>query len=294
MSHLLPSAEVTVQELHQLARIETVLLTQVDEQAAHTLFGLPAASAAFTSLSSFLASLPRRGRFLYLRRIGIVGEELSELDADNLLDNVFLVDIFEVAADVLHERSNLLLLHVGLDNLVHHLVELLLANLLGLGYFLLDKLLANLFLDAAYLVLLARVDDADARALLAGASGAARAVGVVLDVFGQTEVDDVRQVVDVQSACCHVGGHEQLRQVLAELLHREVALLLREVAVQGLGVVAVLDELVGYLLRLYLRAAEDDGKDARVVVDDTLQRQVFILGVDHIIDMVDVLGTLVS
>jgi len=38
--------------------------------------------------------------------------------------------------------------------------------------------------------------------------------------------------------------------MLAELLHRQVALLLREVAVQRLGVVAVAYQFVGHLLRL--------------------------------------------
>ena len=63
---------------------------------------------------------------------------------------------------------------------------------------------------------------------------------------------------------------------------------------QRLGIVAVLDELVGYLLRLQLRAAEDDGKDTRIVVNDTLQGQILVLGVHHIVNMVHVLGALVA
>ena len=51
---------------------------------------------------------------------------------------------------------------------------------------------------------------------------------------------------------------------------------------------------VGNLLRLHLRATEDDGEDARMVVHDALQSQVFVLGVHQIVDMVHVLGALVS
>ena len=138
------------------------------------------------------------------------------------------------------------------------------------------------------------MNDGYRGALLAGAARTAAAVGVALDVVGQTVVDYMRQVVDIQTAGCHVGGHKQLGEVLAELLHSEVALLLREVAVERLGVVAVLYQFVGYLLGLYLGAAEDDGEDARIVVDNAFQRQVFVLGVHHVVDMVHILGSLIA
>ena len=63
---------------------------------------------------------------------------------------------------------------------------------------------------------------------------------------------------------------------------------------QRLGVVSVVYELVGHLLRLALRAAEYYGEYLWVVVNDTLQGEVFVLGVDHIIYVVDVLGALVA
>ena len=82
--------------------------------------------------------------------------------------------------------------------------------------------------------------------------------------------------------------------MVAELLHRLVALLLVQVAMQRLGIIAVLNQLVGHLLCLYLGATEDNGKDAWIEVNDTFQRQVFILGVHHIIDVVYALGALVA
>ena len=71
----------------------------------------------------------------------------------------------------------------------------------------------------------------------------------------------MRQVIHIQSSCCHICSHEQLCQVLTELLHRQVALLLGEVAMQRLRIIAILNQFVGYLLRLYLRTAENDGED---------------------------------
>ena len=93
------------------------------------------------------------------------------------------------------------------------------------------KSLANLSLNVANLVLLATVNDAEARTLLARTTGTSRAVRVVLYVVGQSVVDDVRQVINIEATGSHVGSYQQLDRVLTELLHRQVALLLRQVAV---------------------------------------------------------------
>ena len=74
--------------------------------------------------------------------------------------------------------------------------------------------------------------DTDARTFLARTARTARAVGVVLDIIGQTVVDDVCEVVDIQATGSDIGSYQQLNSVLAELLHSQVALLLRQVTVQ--------------------------------------------------------------
>ena len=81
---------------------------------------------------------------------------------------------------------------------------------------------------------------------------------------------------------------------MTELLHREVALGLREVAVEGFGVVAVADEEVGHFLCLHTGAAEDDAVDFRIIVDHAFKREVFVFGVYEIIDVVDVFGAFVA
>ena len=124
---------------------------------------------------------------------------------------------------------------------------------------------------------LAAVDDGDARALLAGTSCSAASVGVALNVVGHSVVYHVSEVVYVQSARRHVGGNKQLSKMFAELLHGEVALLLAQVAVQTLGVVSVAYQQVGSFLRLNLCAAEDDGENLRVEVNDALQCKIFVL-----------------
>ena len=63
---------------------------------------------------------------------------------------------------------------------------------------------------------------------------------------------------------------------------------------QGLCIVAILDEFVGNLLRFDFRTAENNGENVRMEVDNTLQCQIFISGMHHIIDVIHVLGAFVA
>ena len=74
----------------------------------------------------------------------------------------------------------------------------------------------------------------------------------------------------------------------AELAHHQVALLLREVAVQRIAVVALVHEVLGDVLRLELGAAEDDAVDAGVEIHDALQGSILVLGMHEVIDVVHV------
>ena len=81
--------------------------------------------------------------------------------------------------------------------------------------------------------------------------------------------------------------------MLAELLHHRVALRLRQIAMQRVHIITVADKIVGYLLRLALRAAEYYGVNIRVCIGYALQRKIFVLCVDHIIYVAHILSPLV-
>ena len=122
------STYMLVEKLHQLTRIEAVLFAQVDKQLGIALRGRRSGllTPAFALLASYLFLLT--SDLLNFWCISIVGQELAKLQRDDLLNQVILVNLFEVAADILHKRSYLLLVDVRLHNLVHHLIELLLAD----------------------------------------------------------------------------------------------------------------------------------------------------------------------
>ena len=129
-----------------------------------------------------------------------------------------------MALYLFHERSDGLVIDVNLRNLVHDTEKLLLAYLVRRRQRAVYEFLLYRFLHLTHLVLLPAVYDGDRRAFLSRTSCSSRAVGVRFRIVGHAVVYDMRKVVNVKSSRRHVGRHKQLYGVLAELLHRLVAL----------------------------------------------------------------------
>ncbi len=126
VSHILPAVYSAVEHLHHLTRIKSMALAEVDAQRRHVLVVILALLPSALLLTFVLAL---RCHLFYFRRIGVVFHEASKLTGHNLLYQLILVDVLKIAVDVLHERLYLLIVNVGLHYLVHHLVELFLADL---------------------------------------------------------------------------------------------------------------------------------------------------------------------
>ena len=300
--HLLATLHVLVQILHDFARIETICLTQVDEQSLETNLSLMLsatignlATAFATTSTTFAATGTLAGlRLDNLRSILIVIEELTEGDGHHLLDDVLLVDVLKLAVDFSHVWFNLILIHIGLHNVVHGLEELLLADFLWGWQYAIHEVLANLLLYLANLELLSGMDDRDGCSLLSGTTGTAASVGVASHIIRQTVVDNVSQILYVQTTGSHIGSHQELNGMIAELLHGEVTLLLTQVAVQCLCIITVLNQLICNILSLQLGAAEDNCKDAWIEIHHALQGEILVLGIYQIVDVVYMLSTLVA
>ena len=302
VTHLLATLHVLVQILHDFARIETICLTQVDEQSLETSLSLMLSAtignlttALATASTAFSATGTLAGFWLdNLRSVLIVIEELTEGDGNHLLDDVLLVDVLKLAVDFCHVWFNLILVHIGLHDVVHGLEELLLADFLWGRQNAVHELLANLLLNLANLELLSGMDDRDGCSLLSGTTGTAASVGVACHIIRQTIVDNVSQIIYVQTTGSHIGSHQELNGMVAELLHGEVTLLLTQVAVQRLCIITILNQLICNILSLQLGAAEDNCKDAWIEIHHTLQGEILVLGIYQIVDVVYMLSTLVA
>ena len=106
------------------------------------------------------------------------------------------------------------------------------------------------------------VHQGDRGTLVARAAGAAGAVQVGLLVLGHAVVNHVGHVVDVDTAGGHVGGDQDVDLAGAERLQRLLAGHLVQVAVQGSGREAAVDELLGHAGGVTLGLGEDDGAAA--------------------------------
>ena len=302
VTHLLATLNMLVQILHDFARIETISLTQVDEQALETSLSLMLsatignlATAFATTSTTFAATGTLTGlRLDNLRSVLVVIEELTEGDGYHLLDDVLLVDVLKLAVNFSHVWFNLILVHIGLHDVVHGLEELLLADFLWGRQNAVHELLANLLLNLANLELLSGMDDRDGCSLLSGTTGTTASVGVACHIIRQTIVDDVSQIIYVQTTGSHIGSHQELNGMVAELLHGEVTLLLTQVAMQRLSIITILDELICNILSLQLGAAEDNCKDAWIEIHHALQGEILVLGIYQIVDVVYMLSTLVA
>ena len=100
-------------------------------------------------------------------------------------------------------------------------------------------------LDRLQHPVLARLGQRDGDALPPGAADPADPVHVELRRRRDVVVDDVGQLLDVQTAGGDVGGDEQVRRPAAEPAHHPVALLLAHAAVQRLGAIAAAVEGLG-------------------------------------------------
>ncbi len=91
-------------------------------------------------------------------------------------------------------------------------------------------------------------EETDGVSSLLGPTGSADAVHVVVDGLGQIDVDNVLDVLDVQSSSGDVGGHQNIGVAHSELVEGVVSGTLGHIAVELLRLdalgVQVLDEVV--------------------------------------------------
>ena len=145
-------------------------------------------------------------------------------------------------------------------------------------------------LDVAQQLDFAVVDQRDRGAGGAGAAGAADAVHVVLGHVGELEVDDLRQLVDVQAAGGDVGGHQHGDRAFLEAGQRAGAGRLALVAVDGGGGQAVLDQLLGQAVGAVLGAREHQHLVPAAFADDVADEVALVVLFDQVHGLRDQFG----
>src|SRR6185503_1158744 len=121
----------------------------------------------------------------------------------------------------------------------------------------------------------------------AGPAGAADPMDVILGSCRQLVVHDMRQAVDVETACGDLRRDEDGRAALLEVVERADALALRLVAVDGNRVDAVVGQLLGEAVRAVLRAGEHEGPVDPAAANEVAQQLTLALPVDGVHDLGD-------
>lgn len=144
-------------------------------------------------------------------------------------------------------------------------------------------------LDLAKHLDVALRDEVDGDTLAAEAATTTNAVKIVLHVRGKVEVDDDVDVVDVDTAGDEIGGAEDARVAVAEVLHDLFALTLGHVGVDGGDGVVGFVELLSDVVDLSAGVDEDDGLsdgDGLVEVHEGFELVVFFDGDVELLDTV--------
>ena len=127
--------------------------------------------------------------------------------------------------------------------------------------------------------------EGDTRA--AGAAGAADTVKVVFGIVGQVVVDHDLDVIDVDAAGRHIGGHEEFEARFAELVHDAVAHGLAHVAVEAVGRVALGVQMIDEVVDHALGVTENDAQLEIVDVDEAGEELDFVAAIDLVVDLFD-------
>ena len=142
-------------------------------------------------------------------------------------------------------------------------------------------------LDVAQQPVLARLDERDRHALAAGPTGPPDPMDVGVGVRRHVEVDDVRDVLDVEAAGRDVGRDEDVERAVAEAAHHPVAAFLGQPAVERAGVVAAGAQRLGEVVDLAARPGEDEGRGRVLDVEDPAQRGELVGAPDDVGDLAD-------
>src|SRR3990167_5246240 len=151
------------------------------------------------------------------------------------------------------------------------------------------ELLAAVRLNVVDLAAIAELGKRDGQAIATRTASTANAVGVVLGLHGQAEVEHMGDRGHIDATCCHIGSHQNLHLAIAQCHQTAIAQTLAQGTVQCNGRKAFLLQVVGQAIALHLGAGKNDGLVDRGVTQPVVQHLALVLGVvgpvQHLLDV---------
>ncbi|MNV76220.1 hypothetical protein D3C71_1695580 [compost metagenome] len=151
------------------------------------------------------------------------------------------------------------------------------------------ELLAAVRLNIVDFAAVAELGKCNGQAIASRTAGTANTVGVILGLHGQTEVEDVGYGGHVNTACSHIGGHQDLHLTSAQCHQTAVAQALAQGAMQSHRRETILLQVVGQAIAFHLGAGKHDRLIDRGVTQPMVQQLALVLSVvSPVKDLLDV------
>ena len=138
-------------------------------------------------------------------------------------------------------------------------------------------------LNQLQLAELTRSDEGHSYAGVACTTGTADAVNVAFRILRNIKVDNVGNVVNVDTAGSNVGSNQHINSAFAEFLHYAVTLVLAQVAMQALSHVATAGKCDRQVVNTLFSTAEDNQLAVDFCVQQTAQAFNLILGFEIVL-----------
>lgn len=130
--------------------------------------------------------------------------------------------------------------------------------------------------DERPLVEILPIDKCHRYSCAASASGSPNAMQVGLVIVRNRVIDDVRDIVDIDTSGRDVGRNEDVLFSGSECPHRAFTLVLIHIPMNGCGPKTAIDELLLELGSVTLRASKDDGLATPLRLENPADNLVFV------------------
>ena len=198
---------VTVNQFNDLVGIKTICFTKVKEQTGKSRFCF--ASCLFTVTSAFFAFsavsfAPAVCRSFYFFRIPVIFKEAIKFQRNHALDDIFFSKPFQFAIDSRKEIGYLFFVYFYLFNIIDHLYQLFLTDLLSRRHLTNNELLADNTFYLTHFAFLAHIDNGNGCSGFTGTSCSTATMCITFRIIGQSVIDNVGKIVHIQPSGSYI------------------------------------------------------------------------------------------
>ncbi|MPM08866.1 hypothetical protein SDC9_55182 [bioreactor metagenome] len=208
-----------------------------------------------------------------------------------MFDKIFPLKPIKFFIDWCQVLFNLLFIDFNVFNAIDKIKQLFFTDIESAWNHFAFKLFSDHAFKIAHLAGFAGMKQRNRNTFAPRTTSSSTAMDISFQLIRQIVIDHMGQIIHVEPTCCNISCNKQLQMTNAETVHYKIALCLRQIAMQCICIVAILNEFVGNLFCFSPRAAKNDSVNFRIDVDYSFKRNISVFRVCHIILMRYIFGT---